>query len=132
MPEEGVVYRCFHCREDFSGQEALIHFGLDELELPACVQMLTEGEKHIVEVNRILRAENTAQRHHIEDLRYQIPNCFDYHAFGKAKDIGEARLNYDFLEGRVQAAEVALNALGPKLASFLRWFAEWKWKRKNK
>lgn len=59
-----TAWRCFHCDEVFTETDAAAdHFGAAEGERPACVAMLTETEKAIVEdrrewKRRAQRAEN--------------------------------------------------------------------------
>lgn len=62
-----TIWRCFHCSEVFTSKDAAAdHFGAAEGEPPACVVMLTETEKAIVEdrrewKQRAQRAETAAE-----------------------------------------------------------------------
>ena len=128
-------WRCFHCAELFEDQDsAAEHFGTDwfcEDYRPACIQILTEGEKAIVnsrrEAGRLMR-EAEAEVERLEDevatLRWDT-----YSRFKGAKNVNEAVTIMRDVEDRARAAEAAMNA-GPKwLRRFLRWKAEADWKR---
>lgn len=65
---EPKEWRCFHCDEVFTDrQEAMLHFGIDELKNPACLikgdrpllQALREAEEQADQVLHDLHCENT-------------------------------------------------------------------------
>lgn len=70
---EQKTWECFHCGQVLVGRQAAEdHFGLEELELPACVQVLTETEKAVVEDRRHWRTEALRLRDKVDQLEHQI------------------------------------------------------------
>lgn len=71
--EPASTWRCFHCNEVFSTAEgAADHFGNAEGERPACVAMLTETEKAIVEDRREWRRRAQRAEITVEELGLRI------------------------------------------------------------
>jgi hypothetical protein len=135
MTKREIPWRCFHCNEVFKDADlAADHFGTDwfcEDDGPACIQMLTEGEKAIVnsrrEAGKLLRqaeAETEKAESELAELRW-----FLHSGFKGAKAPHEVKAAYDDMEGRMLAAEAALKAAPRWLARLLRWKAEADWER---
>lgn len=119
-------WTCFHCNESFTNRsEAAEHFGLDFEETPACVAILTEGEKAIVANRQHWRERATKAEDKIENLEYQLfLEKSNYRPFGKAQNLVEALANWETIEGRMLAAEDTLSAIPRWLRKFFRARAE--------
>lgn len=64
---------CFHCNEVCeTEQQAIDHFGYDESEMPGCLQLLTEGEKAIIEDRREWREKFHKEEHAHEHARHEL------------------------------------------------------------
>lgn len=118
-------WRCFHCDEVFTDrQSAQDHFGLDDIEPPACIQVLTEGERAIVEDRRHWRNRALAAESEAEQKAYEAHLLtFDLswsRQFRGARSLNEAFHVFDAMEGRALAAEAALDAAPRWLANWLR------------
>ncbi|UTU08109.1 hypothetical protein CcrC1_gp423 [Caulobacter phage C1] len=104
-------WRCFHC--DFlatTTQEAIDHFGYDESEKPACLQVLTETEKAIVEDRRMWRGRALELEDHLEQAHHELAMArYDIHHHFKVHTLSEAGHVYDNLKGEVLALKERVN-----------------------
>jgi len=124
------VYRCFHCDELFTTREsAAEHFGSGnyESEIPLCVEAATTDQRALILTNRELWEQVQSARSENEDLEGQV-HSFEYFArklTGKpSATVHDLEHEWDFMQGRVIAAEAAINAAPKWLASILRQRAE--------
>jgi hypothetical protein len=129
-------WRCFHCDEVFiERQSAADHFGLDELEVPGCVAILTEGERAILEDRRMWRerafeserdheATGTAYSHLRWDVREIVRREAKRQGVHLTDDVRDLKWIWESMEGRALAAEAAMRAAPRWLASWLRRRAE--------
>jgi hypothetical protein len=110
-PEFNLPWRCFHCDEVFIGERAAAdHFSCQRRGIshdgPACVEVLNEGQKAIVEDrrtwrNRALDAEAEIDRlallihQHEHDIRFLFNGCKTLTEVAKLFDTarGHAELN---------------------------------------
>jgi hypothetical protein len=116
-------WRCFHCGEVFTDKHAAAdHFGLDLGTLPACIEVLTETQKAIVEGRREWKRRAQGAEDENEKLGQQIGcDAWDLASrFKGARTIADAFNLYDSMEGRALAAEERVAELE---RSFLRFFA---------
>lgn len=107
-------WRCFHCDHTFeTRQEAEDHFSLDSAELPACVQVLTEGQKAIVEDRRHWRNEALRLRDEVENLQYQVgERDYELRRFGTdVRTLSQAYLKFEEERNRRLAAEAKVREL---------------------
>lgn len=122
--DQAVEWRCFHCDEVFrTRQAAQDHFGLDELERPGCVAILTEGERAILEDRREWRERALAEeRAHGATAAEASSLRWDAHRITKKYGGQGASLWFAFehVEGRMLAAEAALDAAPRWLRGWLR------------
>ena len=59
-------WRCFHCGDVFTNpRHAAAHFGIDQLTVPGCVQVLRGGEEHLLKM--ILELEERLAGYRAED-----------------------------------------------------------------
>lgn len=127
---EPKSWRCFHCDDFFTDQQlAAEHFGTDwfcEDEGPSCIQILTEGEKAIVnerrEACRLLRETEAKLEQAEDDLSAREWEIRGH--WPKLRTINDVWHEYDFIEGRMLAAEDALRAAPRWLSAWLRRRAE--------
>ena len=72
-PVRETSWRCFHCDEVFTAADAAgDHFGTTEGERPACVAMLTETEKAIVEDRREWKRRAQGAESTVEELGLRL------------------------------------------------------------
>lgn len=121
-------WRCFHCDEVFTTKEtAAEHFGLGnyEMEMPLCIEAATSEMKAVVLTNREMWERIQELERELEQTEYERDTAnytLKQPKFAKFEDI----------EGRMLAAEAALNA-GPNwLRGFLRRKAERDWQRSRR
>ena len=118
-PTSGLPWRCFHCDETFTDRRAARdHFGADETGMAACVQVLTETEKAIVEDrsewrDRALRAEAEGEQLGFELNQYRWGLLKGWKGDHSPADI---RNMFDSLEGELLAARAQAQ---PAQAAFL-------------
>lgn len=113
-------WRCFHCGETFTDKHAARdHFGDDCEANAACIQVLTETEKAIVEDRRLWRDrafraedENEKLGHQLSSVEWEIRTKFK--GCNSLTDVFHA---YDSMEGRALAAEEHLQALASQGAA---------------
>lgn len=129
------TWRCFHCDEVFTTRDAAAeHFGSGnyEAETPLCVEAATTEQKQLISTNRELWEELQKARHENEDLEDRL-HSFEYIARKLTKKAhattNDIEHEWDFMQGRVIAAEAAINAAPRWLAGFLRRRAERLYKR---
>ena len=111
-------WRCFHCGEAFADrQTASDHFGLDCHEFPACVQVLTETDKAIVEDRREWRnralqaeAENERLEHLVGSAEWDIRTRWK-----GARSLHDVACRFETLQGELLAARAQLQ---PAAAAF--------------
>lgn len=107
-------WTCFQCEETFvTRQEAADHFSLDCCELPACVQILTEGERAIVEDRRMWRNRALEAESENEALGHQV-NSFEYglRQFGsEVRTIWLANDRYQCTKSQLERAEAKVREL---------------------
>lgn len=123
--QPALPWRCFHCDEVFEAPEAAKqHFGDGnyEREEPVCIEAATTELKTLVitmrEIwERLQKVEGELEQaeHDRDNARYTLRQP----KFARFEDI----------EGRMLAAEAALNAGPAWLRRLLRWKAERDWKR---
>jgi hypothetical protein len=109
-----ISWRCFHCDEVFTNvTEAGEHFGLDVTDQPACVEVLTEGEKALVETKRQAQrdareAEEEAEKcgHELSAWRTAVRGVHTSH---------DLRHRWDSLEGSLLAAQARIKQLVARL-----------------
>lgn len=131
--DDELPWRCFHCDEVFTTKEAAAeHFGEGnyEMEMPLCIEAATGEMKALVLTNREMFRELMKERETCEQAEYER-DCW---AGGARMFLRQPNAtwhdlaNYrDPLEGRVLAAEAAVNAAPKWLATLLRSLAERKW-----
>lgn len=128
---------CFHCDELFTDRDAAAeHFGDGEYEseIPLCIQAATTEQKQLILTNREMWDELQKARSENEDLEERLSD-FEYVARKLTKKphatTNDLEHEWEFMEGRVIAAEAAINAAPKWLARFLRWRAERMWLRKH-
>jgi hypothetical protein len=134
-PESELPWRCFHCDDVFETREAAAeHFGSGnyECEAPLCIEAATSEMKALVLTNREMFRELMEEREKLEEAEYER-DCWAGGARSFLKqphatwhDLGNYR---ETTEGRILAAEAAINAAPRWLANFLRRRAERLWKR---
>lgn len=140
MSDEPVIdtWRCFHCDAVFTTREAAAeHFGNGnyEAEIPLCVEAATKEQAALILTNRELWDDLQKARRENEDLEERL-YCFEY-VTRKLTRMPSATTHdleheWDFMEGRVIAAEAAINAAPKWLANLLRRRAERLWKRAHR
>jgi hypothetical protein len=111
---------CFHCGEVCKTElEATDHFGLDENEKPACVQMLTETEKLIVEDRRSWRLHAHEAEAKIEGLEHTVAaEGWQLKGFGQdVRTVSQALLRYNDLQAQLASAETKVCALVTRLVA---------------
>lgn len=94
-------YRCFHCDEVFvDRQEALLHFGIDEMKTPACLikgdrtllVALRQAEGQVDGLLHDLHCENTETLRAYRDLRQRFNEVTQtLEQTGYDKGVSEAR-----------------------------------------
>lgn len=131
-------WHCYHCEEVFTTPEtAAEHFGNGdyEAEIPLCVVAATTDQKQLILTNREMWDELQKVRSENEDLEFNL-HGFQYVARKLTRkpdaDTNDLEHEWDFMEGRVVAAEAAINAAPKWLARLLRWRAERVWLRKHR
>lgn len=100
-------WRCFHCEEVFTDrQRAADHFGVDPAFDAACVQVLAEGERAIVEDRREWRdralraeAENEGLEHRLGAMESEIARRWK-----GARSLAEVWHRFESMEGELLAA----------------------------
>lgn len=131
-------WHCFHCGEVCKTfQEGIDHFGYDETEMPACVTILKEGEKAIIEDRREWRERCHEEKHQHEhtsqklsDLGWSvweiIRNETKYQRLEGSieQKVDDLRMIWDSMEGRALAAESTLSVLPRWLRESLSRVAE--------
>jgi hypothetical protein len=130
-------WRCFHCDEIFTERAAAAeHFGEGnyEGEMPLCIEAATSEMKALVLTNR----EMFARLMEVESELEQAEHERDCWAGGARKflnaphatwhDLGNYR---ETAEGRILAAESAIEAAPRWVATILRRRAEWLWHRRR-
>lgn len=127
-------WRCFHCGEICVTREAAAeHFGEGnyEMEMPLCIEAATLEMKEFALHLRQLYRELTGERDANERLEHENSG-WRYIARKLTKKpaatTSDLELEWDAMEGRVLAAEAAINAAPRWLASFLRRRAERLWR----
>lgn len=114
---EPTAWRCFHCNELFTDRTcAAEHFGVTEMDgPPACVQMLTEGEKAIVQSRREWQHRASTAEAATEAAEYLSSNVrWDINSRWRGLwTVAEVGHRFEDIEGRMLAAEGALNAAPP-------------------
>ena len=130
---EPTAWRCFHCNELFTNKScAAEHFGVTETDgPPACVQMLTEGEKAIALSRREWRHRAEVAEAEKEQAEY-LANGTRWEIRGHWRDcwtINDVWHRFEDIEGRMLSAEAALSAAPRWLNRFLRWRSERLWQR---
>lgn len=130
-------WRCFHCDEVFTTREAAAeHFGDGnyEAETPLCVEAATTEQKQLILTNREMWDELQKARRENEDLEERL-HAFEYVSRRLTKTphatTNDLEHEWDFMQGRVIAAEAAINAAPGWLRRLLRRRAERLWKRKQ-
>lgn len=105
---------CFQCGEVCENrQQAEDHFSLDCTEPPACVQVLTEGERAIVEDRRMWRNRALEAESENEALGHQV-NSFEYglRSFGTdCRTIWLANDRYQCVKHELARAEEKIREL---------------------
>lgn len=103
-PEAGIAWRCFHCDEVFTDEQAARdHFGRDEGKLPAC-QIKAGAERSLVKALRRVEADN-------DDLMFRLQNeCTDA---AKAYHAQTARHHGQLLAAEEAGYERGLNDAAP-------------------
>lgn len=130
-------WRCFHCDEEFTDREAAAdHFGAGEYEeeTPLCIEAATTEQKELIRTNRELWESLRKAEDENDDLEFKLSG-WDYIA-RKLTGMPSATTHdveheWDFMQGRVIAAEAAINAAPKWLAQWLRRRAERKWIQAN-
>lgn len=132
------VWRCFHCDEVFTTREAAAdHFGAGdyEAETPLCIEAATTEQKELIRTNREMWEEIRKAHNDNDDMECQL-NGWAYMArklTGKpSATTHDVEHEWDFMQGRVIAAEAAINAAPKWLANWLRRRAERQWHKKQK
>lgn len=125
-----MPWRCFHCDEVFFERDkAREHFSLGnyEAEMPLCVEAATTEQKALVLTNREMWERVQHLEREVEDLEYRI-GAWQHTARAltgaPSATSADLRHEWDFMEGRVLAAETAINAAPAWLAGWLRRRAE--------
>ena len=133
LMEPPTVWRCFHCDEVLETREAAAeHFGDGnyEGEMPLCIEAATSEMRALVLTNREMFIEVQNLRDREEALEFQLGN-FEYvtrKLTGKPSGTtSDLEMEWDFMQGRVLAAESAIDAAPRWLATWLRRRAERKW-----
>ncbi len=118
-------WRCFHCDELFTTRQAAQdHFGLDELELPGCVQVLTETERALVADRREWRRRAHTAEAEVETLEHRLSSeGWELRRFGpEVRTIHQAWLEHEGKVGELLAAEEKVRFLIERLlASGVPW-----------
>lgn len=116
MPQGG--WTCFHCNEVFTTREtAAEHFGNGdyETEIPLCIEAATTEQRQLILTNREMWEELQKARNENEDLEYRLGG-WEYTARKLTKKPSatthDLEHEWDFMEGRVIAAEAQLKASG--------------------
>jgi hypothetical protein len=127
---ETDVWRCFHCDEVFTDHEsAADHFGDGDYEdeTPLCIVAATTEQKQLILTNREMWDELQKARHENEDLEDRL-HGFEYVARKLTKkphaNTNDLEHEWEFMVGRVIAAEAAINVAPKWLATLLRRRAE--------
>lgn len=131
MPDtETLPWRCFHCGDVFTDPAlAAEHFGDGnyEAEMPICIEAATTEQRELVKTNREMWTRIRAAEEEIETLDHQV-RSFEYVArklTGKPSATAhDLTMEWDSMEGRVLAAEAAIDAAPRWLANLLRRRAE--------
>ena len=130
-------WTCFHCDEVFADREsAAEHFGNGnyEAETPLCIEAATTEQKELIRTNREMWESLRKAHDENDDMECQL-NSWAYLArkLTGMPDAGthDVEHEWDFMQGRVIAAEAAINAAPKWLAGLLRRRAERLWKRKQ-
>lgn len=108
LVEPAHGWTCFHCGEVFRARQAAQdHFGLTECEPPACVQVLTESEKAIIEDRREWReralrveAQNEQPEYELGSMKFDLRHCFD-----GATSMHEAKAFLEDVRGQIAAKD---------------------------
>jgi hypothetical protein len=134
---EVATWRCFHCDETFHTKEAAAeHFGSGnyESELPLCIEAATSEQSALILTNREMWARLLKVEEELEQAEYER-DCW---SSGARMFLGQPNATWhdlatyrDPLEGRVLAAEAAIDAAPNWLAGFLRRLAERRWRRRR-
>jgi hypothetical protein len=132
-----VPWRCFHCDEVMETPEAAAeHFGNGnyECEMPLCIEAASAEQKALVLTNREMWERIQKLDIDLEAAEFQR-DCWEAGArkFLEAPNASWHDLaNYrETAEGRVLAAEAAINAAPRWLANWLRRRAERQWRAAN-
>lgn len=131
-----VPWRCFHCDELFHDRAAAAeHFGsYGEGDQPLCVEAATLDMREIAAHLRELRQELSGERDDNERLGSENSG-WRYIARKltrkPAATFHDLEHEWEFMEGRVLAAEAAIDAAPAWLASWLRRRAERLWRRRQ-
>ncbi|AXQ69459.1 hypothetical protein HOU02_gp266 [Caulobacter phage CcrBL9] len=98
-------WKCFHCGYVAETiRDGLDHFGYDETEAPACLQVLTETEKAIVEDRRFWRHRALTAEDQLEQAEHQLHMArYDIHHHFRVHTLAEAGSAFDSLQGEVLA-----------------------------
>ncbi len=104
---------CFHCGAGFNNEDlAREHFGLSVEDLPACVEMLTEGQSKLIGEVHHLRYENRILEEKLDEAEDSIAfAALTFQRFDGARDEFEARGNFESIQGRALTAEAVLKLL---------------------
>jgi hypothetical protein len=130
-------WRCFHCDEIFTDKSAAAeHFGEGnyECEMPLCIEAATSEMKALVLTNRemferLMKVEaELDQAEHERDCWAGGARMFLDAPHATWHDLASYR---ETAEGRILAAESAINAAPQWLATYLRRRAERLWKRRR-
>lgn len=119
MPQHG--WTCFHCGETFTKLGcAADHFGDDQLQQPACVLKLVNGDRGLVMELRkaVRRGRRLADKN--ESLEYQLGAATrGYQRIAGARNEHEAFMEYDAMEGRALTAEAIVADMAKRLPAMV-------------
>ena len=116
--QQQLPWRCFHCGEVFyTRQDAADHFGQDEFEPVACVQVLTETQRALVEDRRHWRHEALRLGQREEQLQYQLAQQdWELRHFGKdVRSLSQARMRFQDEVAARRSAEAKVRELVMRL-----------------
>jgi hypothetical protein len=132
---EELPWRCFHCDEVFATKDAASdHFGDGNYEgdMPLCIEAATSEMQALVLTNREMFRELLKARDEAEQAEF-VAHCWEEAARMFLKqpnatwhDLASFR---ETAEGRVLAAEAAINAAPRWLADLLRRRSEKLWRK---
>lgn len=109
-------WRCYHC--DYVARtfvEAQEHFGLDELELPACVQQVTESQKAILESRAEWKRRALDAEFHLENDHRESHFCeHDLYFTFKVKRLTDVKNQMDDLKAEIESLKMRV-----------RWVPKW-------